>query len=201
MIDRDGWQNSRRAAAPAGGLAAVGRAVEHFFSGGPPVGSGDPRSLKPMDVTQPLPVFALGLDDLQEAGGFDRARPVAWRYMVGHGEPVAVVDVRERAGQAVFHRMLRGEPVAGLMRAAHQLAALGDSGALEDVEVRVLDVPALHKVALWRHAANGDVFVPIADAGEVSHAVDGATFLRDLRDAARTAVRSADLGGMMEPAE
>jgi hypothetical protein len=98
------------------------------------------------------------------------------------------VDVRERGGGAVFQKMVRGQPAAGLLRAAHAAAAHDEAPNGPDVEVRVLDVPALHRMALWLHGASENLFVPVVRNDERVRVLDGQAFLGELRGEAEKMV-------------
>ncbi|MET9365257.1 hypothetical protein ABZX93_30695 [Streptomyces sp. NPDC006632] len=89
------------------------------------------------------------------------ARPVAWRYLVRHGDdPVALAEtVRDASGEHVFSQLNYGPFVAGTAAA---LDAAGGAGG--DAEVRLLHMPAVHLIAVWLHGDAADTLVPAAPA-------------------------------------
>ncbi|MER5888603.1 hypothetical protein ABT160_32665 [Streptomyces sp. NPDC001941] len=107
------------------------------------------------------------------------ATPVAWRYLVRHGEePVALAEtVRDAAGEHVFSQLNYGPFVAGTA-AALDTAAGADAARQGDAEVRLLHVPAVHLIAVWLHGDRSDLLVPAApvpaglDAGRAYPADD-----------------------------
>lgn len=118
-----------------------------------------PAAADELRLAQPLQMYVIGLADLP--GGLDRARPVAWRYLVQHDSgPVALAEtVRDEAGGHVFSQLNYGPFVAGT---ADALAAAGDEPG--DAEVRLLHLPAVHLIAVWLHSPASDTLVPAAPA-------------------------------------
>ncbi|MEU9099826.1 hypothetical protein [Streptomyces sp. NPDC048361] len=108
------------------------------------------------------------------------AQPVAWRYLVRHGdEPVALAEtVRDPSGEHVFSQLNYGPFVAGTaaaLDAAGGAAGVAEgAGVTEDAgvaEVRLLHVPAVHLIAVWLHGNATDTLIP---AAPVPRGVDAA---------------------------
>lgn len=118
-----------------------------------------PAAADELRLAHPLQMYVIGLGDL--AGGLARARPVAWRYLVQHDSgPVALAEtVRDDAGGHVFSQLNYGPFVAGTAAA---LEAAGREPG--DAEVRLLHLPAVHLIAVWRHSPGSDTLVPAAPA-------------------------------------
>ncbi|MEU1071983.1 MULTISPECIES: hypothetical protein [unclassified Streptomyces] len=118
-----------------------------------------PAAADELRLAHPLQMYVIGLADLP--GGLDRARPVAWRYLVQHDSgPVALAEtVRDEAGGHVFSQLNYGPFVAGTAAA---LEAAGHEPG--DAEVRLLHLPAVHLIAVWRHSPGSDTLVPAAPA-------------------------------------
>ncbi|MEV6547079.1 hypothetical protein AB0M57_00045 [Streptomyces sp. NPDC051597] len=118
-----------------------------------------PAAADELRLAHPLQMYVIGLADLP--GGLDRARPVAWRYLVQHDSgPVALAEtVRDEAGGHVFSQLNYGPFVAGTAAA---LEAAGHEPG--DAEVRLLHLPAVHLIAVWRHSPGSDTLIPAAPA-------------------------------------
>ena len=116
-----------------------------------------------IDISRPLPVFRLGLDDLTEPDALDRAEFVAWRYLIeGGGLGAGMADVGEApGGDAVFGSLARNEQADFLLEATHLAQAVADRSA-QDCDVRLLQVPSLYATALWL-TTDPPVFIPILD--------------------------------------
>ncbi|GAA0629428.1 hypothetical protein [Streptomyces crystallinus] len=118
-----------------------------------------PATADELRLAHPLQMYVIGLGDLP--GGLAGARPVAWRYLVQHDSgPVALAEtVRDEAGGHVFSQLNYGPFVAGTAAA---LEAAGREPG--DAEVRLLHLPAVHLIAVWRHSPGADTLVPAAPA-------------------------------------
>lgn len=116
-----------------------------------------------VDISRPLPVFRLGLDDLTEPDALDRAEFVAWRYLIeGAGLGAGMADVGEApGGDTVFGSLARNEQADFLLEATHLAQSVAD-GTSQDCDVRLLQVPSLYATALWL-TTEPPVFIPILD--------------------------------------
>jgi hypothetical protein len=113
-------------------------------------------------LTDPHPVYVLGLDDLRERRDLRTARQTGWRYLVQTSEastPLALArTIVSPDGAHQFASLNYGPFVAGTaeaLRAAEQMT-------IPDSDLRVLEVPALYLVALWLDHGQESTLVPIA---------------------------------------
>ena len=133
------------------GLADARRLTTPALRGASPAG---------LELTDPHETFVLGLDDLLASPDLSRARPTGWRYLVrSGGEPVAAAHSAEPSpGEHVLAQVNEGPFVGATVEAL--TAAAGQEGSYVP---RVLNIPALHAVALWLHdGGDGDLLVPLA---------------------------------------
>ncbi|MGY2053032.1 hypothetical protein [Methylobacterium sp. JK268] len=145
--------------APPKGRATVTRALRDLWTRDP---GGDAVGGTPINLAEPIPVYRLGLDQIDDVGCLKQAAPVGWRYLLEAGRAhVAVADVGERDGETRFASLSRGDEAQRLMEAAELAASLAEASP-EDYEIRILDVPALHASAVWLSGAR-DVFIPYLD--------------------------------------
>jgi hypothetical protein len=154
---------------PAEVRQVVDAAVEHL--------AGLPGSLlhtlareQPGDFarTVPHPVFSLGLSDLTTAPGLEAARPTGWRYLLRQGDRVvaSAETVTIPAGRQEFAQINCGPFVASTAAALETADALPETMD-RSYEPRLLDVPALHTMALWLHGdRKDDLLIPLDPAPE-----------------------------------
>ena len=142
---------------PPSGRMTVMRALGDLAPRGGALGGGA------ADISKPLPVFRLGLDDLTEPDALDRAEFVAWRYLIeGGGAGPGMADVGEApGGDAVFGSLARNEQADFLLQATHLAQSVAD-GTSQDCDVRLLQVPSLYATALWL-TTEPPAFIPILD--------------------------------------
>lgn len=142
---------------PPSGLMTVVRALGDLAPRGRALGG------SAIDISRPLPVFRLGIDDLTEPDALDRAEFVAWRYLIeGGGGGAGMADVGEApGGDAVFGSLARNEQADFLLQATHLAQSVADRTS-QDCDVRLLQVPSLYATALWL-TTDPPVFIPILD--------------------------------------
>jgi hypothetical protein len=104
-----------------------------------------------LNLSQPLPLYRLGLDELIQPDALSRAVHVGWRYlmegMAGGGAGYA--DVKDiGGGSAKFSSLSRNRNADRLMEAAHLAQDVAKS-LPNDCEARILDVPTLYTSAIW----------------------------------------------------
>src|SRR3954452_22286484 len=101
-----------------------------------------------LELTDAHETYTLGLDDLMASPDLSRARATGWRYLVrSNGEAVAAAHSAETSpGEHVLAQVNEGPFVAATDQALS--AASGEEGSYVP---RVLNIPALHAVALWLH--------------------------------------------------
>jgi hypothetical protein len=126
-------------------------------------------------LTDPQPVYVLGVDDLRAGRDLGAARPTGWSYLVEAGEPgtsppIALArTIISGDGEHQFASLNYGPFVAGTaeaLRAAEEMA-------IPDADVRSLEVPGFYLVALWLDRGQESTLVPIAPAPpglEANHA-------------------------------
>ena len=150
------------------------------------------REARPEQISATVPhaVFNLTLDDAKE-GRVEAARQTGWRFLLAVDDTVlASAETRSQGGRQVFSHVNAGPFVAGTADAlaAAEKIAEGDERQLE---LRLLNVPALYLMSVWLNPADdggGDpVFVPIAPAPagfEANRAYEQKELLDVLRAAA-----------------
>ena len=143
-----------------------------------------------VDVSYPLAIYLLDLDDTAEPDGLDHARFVGWRYLIeGGGRNTGTADVGQtEAGDLRFANLARNEQADFLLEATH-LAQMIASDRV-DCEARVLIVPSLYVTAIWL-TTSPPVFIPIIDAARpIRNGLDlkiRTGFLEELAQRARVA--------------
>ncbi|MHA3737723.1 hypothetical protein ACXR0M_18900 [Pseudomonas sp. Eth.TT006] len=105
--------------------------------------------------------YSLTLDDLSLGKGLQDARIGDWHYLV-FADDVTIADAQlaEVRGHVEFASLNHGTRAAdtvGALKLAEQAPQLQG----KTVELRVLFVSALHVVAIWLHADDADVLIPI----------------------------------------
>jgi hypothetical protein len=120
-------------------------------------------ALTPPILSQPMPVYHLGLKDLAEGRDLDAAVQTGWRYMLNHeNEVVASADtVLDADEKPVFAQVTEGPLVNGTATAIQMADTLEG-----EYEVRLLMVPALYTAALWLvdTTEGHDLAIPISPA-------------------------------------
>lgn len=117
-----------------------------------------------IDISAPIGLYRLGLDDIDSEISFDHAVFAGWRYILeGGGHGVGAADVVPiEGGQARFTSLARNEQADFLLQAAH-LAEEVAANLSGDCEARILVVPSLYVSTLWL-TADPPVFIPFLDA-------------------------------------
>jgi hypothetical protein len=119
-----------------------------------------------LTLTDPHEVYTLALNEL--VGRDDplpAARPVGWRYMLSNeGQVVtSAMTTLNQDGEHRFALFNNGPYVGGTVAALAEAAELPEA-ADQDMEVRLLTVPALHLTAVWLHGDQDDVLMPLTPA-------------------------------------
>jgi hypothetical protein len=115
-----------------------------------------------LELTRPLQVFLLGLDDLRAGRGLEAARLVGWRYLVEHaGQAVALAETLvDPAGRHVAGQVNYGPFVAGTAEALRFAESLETQS---ETTPHLLHVPALYFQAVWLETLAGQPrLIPIA---------------------------------------
>ena len=131
---------------PSDGLMLIGKALNDL-------GLGRRGDNSPVEVSRPLPVYILGLTEID--GDFlARAKRRAWRYLVTGDRVLAADVVAPGRRTPKFGSVMRGDLPPRLLEACDRAAESYGSRA-ERFEARVLEIPALYVVALWVHGQEG----------------------------------------------
>jgi hypothetical protein len=151
------------------------------------------REARPEQIsaTVPHPVFNLTLRDARE-GKIEAARQTGWRFLLAVDEQVlASAETRAEGGHQAFSHVNAGPFVAGTVDALAVAERVAD-GDERQLELRLLNVPALYLMSVWLQSRSDDGvangrFVPIAPAPagfEPNRVYEESEFLDALRSAA-----------------
>lgn len=150
-----------------------------------------------INLSQPIPVYRLGLDDLTGPDSLGKAVQVGWRYLLENvaGGGAGYADVKETPeSNAKFSSLSQNRNAERLMEAAHLAQKVADE-IPGDCEARILDVPAVYTSAVWLECPTR-IFIPyispkLAREG-ASVQVEG-RFFEELMEAAETVRRHLPL--------
>jgi hypothetical protein len=203
---------------PEGAGEIIARAIVPLSGGGSGIGDphtfvsghvgdvddqGDPGDLGVFAVKTAAPhaVYVAGLRGIADHGLLRAAQRKGWRYLVLHGEEVvgtATVRHDARSDSLVFSHLTRGPSVASTVQAIGAAEAAPEAVAA-DFEPRLLDIPGIHLRAIWLHAKDADLLVPIAPAPggiQPNRVYTESALLPVVRTLAeRAAGQAADAGG------
>jgi hypothetical protein len=147
----------------------------------------------PVGLSPLFPGYSAGAQDVLDERVLGAARLTAWQTIVSkEGEAIATATVGSDMGLPQVHE---GALVAGMVEAVRQ-AEERFSSDNRDYELRLLRIPALYTVALWLHAGDADVMVPVAPAPRALRANDSYgpdAFTAALRPLAEAALREPDI--------
>lgn len=153
-------------APPQAAVNAVRSTFQAFTERGfrsPALRAADPAGLS---LTQPHQVFTLGADDLVAGRGLEAAKPSRWRYLVRSGDRVIAAASALATGPGDAHDFSHISEGPFVASTADALALLANDPRMASgtFELRLLQVPALHTMAVWLHPASGDgdLLVPLA---------------------------------------
>jgi hypothetical protein len=127
------------------------------------LGGAAPADLTPTD---PHEVYVLALADLvRDDDPLPAARPAGWRYLLSQeGQVVsAAMTTLTEGGEHRFALFNSGPYVGGTVSALAAAADLPEAAA-QDLDVRLLTVPALNLTAVWLHGDQDEVLVPLSPA-------------------------------------
>jgi hypothetical protein len=123
---------------------------------GPPMPASAVADLAPAGLSAPHPVYTASAQHVIDGGVLAAAQLTGWRSIVSKdGQPVAALESDGSVHQGPF--------VAGTVDAA-RVAEERFGGDARDFELRLLRIPAAYTVALWLHAPDDDVLIPLAPA-------------------------------------
>lgn len=125
------------------------------------LGGGATRKTKPHDLAVPHDVYTLALNDFDK--GLSGARRTALRYLVMSGSRAVAAAELESSTKATAPKLShinQGSLVSASLAAlesAEQLPATQK----DDFDLRLLQIPAIHAIALWLHGRNSDLLIPL----------------------------------------
>jgi hypothetical protein len=144
-----------------------------------------------LSMEAPHQVYTIGLDQLATGAGLASARANGWRYLLRqNNQTVASArTMTDATGAPLFAEFNSGpfvQSTAGALQRAEQVAGAGNGDVFEP---RLLQVPALHAMALWLHGGpkSADIVIPLPPApppvqAERQYSID--EYLAALRTAA-----------------
>jgi hypothetical protein len=122
-----------------------------------------------INLSQPLPLYGLGLDDIDGPHSIEKAFQFGWRYLIEHGDSggASYADVRKaKNGEFKFTGLSRNANADRLTKAAHLAEKVGNAPGV-DYEARILEVPSVYMSAIWL-AGPTPVFIPYIDPATFS---------------------------------
>jgi hypothetical protein len=142
-------------------------------------------------TSQPMPVFTLKLNDIQQGEFSKTAEQTGWRYLVVNGDAsVGLADLKRSDGGSEFSGLTKG-PIVKNFEDAVELADKNYAKDRSNYELRVLEIPAVNVAAVWLHG-DKDVFIPYMEAGKLGPSVvrEDPHFVSKVRSvAARRSIR------------
>jgi len=114
-------------------------------------------------ITERYAVFSAQLEDvLPDGRGLLQAdRPTSWQYVVRDRNGVIVALSEVANGTPCQYASQQSPVVAEAVLKAIQDAEKLDAVKQSDYELRILRVPELYLLAVWLHAPNDDVLLPV----------------------------------------
>ena len=126
------------------------------------------RAVKEFGHVQPHKIYTVGLSDLVNGKLLSAAKETGWRYiLVADGKCVGEVElgshqaVSKRGEAALEFRALHESPFAAATVDALNVAEGLDVVKRDEYEVRFLKCIAVYFAALWLHAMNDDLLIPL----------------------------------------
>jgi hypothetical protein len=124
------------------------------------------REARPEQISATVPhaVYNLTLDAAKN-GKIDVARLSGWRFLLAVDDNVlASAETRSEGGSQAFSHVNAGPFVGGTVDALAAAERIAEADERQ-LELRLLNVPALYLMAVWLRPSEGDgVFVPVAPA-------------------------------------
>jgi hypothetical protein len=187
-------------AGPTDALSILGHALSHYSAvkRSSSAAAGEqatpPGGALP-NLSEPVQIYLLPLESIRP--GFDlntAARPVGWRYLVAAaGQEPILADIKGGSAPqqgASFGRINVGPVAAQLSAACETATELFDATDPEKYDVRLLDIPALNRQALWLHGPVHDHFLPYWPAPAQGGIQEDPQFLANLVTDAERAISS-----------
>ena len=114
------------------------------------------------DLAVPHDVYTLALNDFDK--GLSGARRTALRYLVMSGSRAVAAAELESSPKATAPKLShinQGSLVSASL-AALESAELLPATQKDDFDLRLLQIPAIHAIALWLHGKKTDLLIPLA---------------------------------------
>jgi hypothetical protein len=147
----------------------------------------------PLGLSGLVPIYSAGAPDVIKEHLLDAARLTAWRAIASRdGEAVGAAEVGIDMRLSQVQEAPFGAGMVEAVRQAEQRFASDN----RNYELRLLRIPAVYAVALWLHADDADVLVPVDPAPQAlrANASYGAVaFTAALRPLAIEALREPDV--------
>ena len=146
-------------------------------------------------LTDPHQVFVLRADDLVAGRHLEAAQPGGWRYLVQEGDKIIAAAAVLPTGDGDAHAFSHINEGPFVASTADALEFVRNHPELTsgDFELRLLQVPALHTMAVWLHpqSGDGDLLIPLAPSPvsvPTGQAIPAAQLLSELREKAEQVV-------------
>jgi len=146
------------------GFAGVRHDAESFARGAPEAEA---------EAAAPHPVYSVDVEDLARGRLLGAAMLVGWRYLILEDEDAVAVGtvMEEEEGELELAALDQGRLV-GLSLESIAAAESAEAVSSKDYELRYLEILPLYFTAIWLHAEDDDLLVPLddhADAGVSAH--------------------------------
>lgn len=127
-------------------------------------------------IDSPWPVFSSSLEDVLASNGrlLKAARRTSWQYVVFEGDRVvALAEVAHK--RSLRYASQQSAELANAVLETVQKAK--ELATRSDYELRILRVPDLYLLAVWLHAPNSDLLIPVSPFTDVLG--DGTVFTEE----------------------
>lgn len=112
-------------------------------------------------ISENLPTYVVKLVDAARSGAKDPDRSGSVLLVEWPNKLLAKVELHDKNGHPALTRVSTGTLVSDLK---DQIARIRGSGTSRNSEIRILAVPGIHLLCLWKHrprATDEDSFVPV----------------------------------------
>jgi len=140
----------------------------------PPPGMPVEMRLEKVSHSEPHAVYYVSLDALAQGRLLDAATQTSWRYLLVQDDaPIAEAELSVGASGARGAKGTRAKPLqflglthgpftAATVEALHAAERMPKVAAA-DYDLRLLKIPAVYLAALWLHADNDDILIPMGN--------------------------------------
>ena len=127
----------------------------------------------PLRIAQPLPVYAIDINTIEQRDLLSRARLTGWQYpIVDNNSVQATAEVSQTNEALTYSALHHGDHYTENLASAIMVAERVAGQSTTDFELRLLRAPAVYLTAVWLHANDADLLIPVAPAPadlEISH--------------------------------